>query len=101
MKATHTLAGAPPHRLKKRLEDISRLSIEKARDPLHASSSCESANRGLCDAVDRIAQVAPEALRSALVQPQSKHVAKHGGGDRNEDFAQPFLVVRMRQNIMH
>ena len=42
--------------LEEDLEDGSRLLVDEARDTLDTSSSCETADSGLCDTLDVVAQ---------------------------------------------
>jgi hypothetical protein len=57
--------------LKEDLQDAASLLVDEARNSLDASSSSETADGGLGDALDVVAQDAAVALRSALSEPLS------------------------------
>ncbi len=60
--------GITDNRLKECLQDTSGLFVDHGRDTLHATSACETANRGLGDTLDVVAQYLPVSLGSALAE---------------------------------
>ena len=54
--------------LEEDLEDGSRLLVDEARDTLDTSSSCETADSGLGDTLDVVAQDLSVALGTALAE---------------------------------
>ena len=55
--------------LKEDLEDTTGLLVDEAGDALHAATASETADRGLGDALDVVAQHLAVALGAALAEP--------------------------------
>jgi hypothetical protein len=55
-------------RLKENLQNIAGLVVDEAGDTFHAATACQTANRGLGDALDVIPQDLSMALSAALAE---------------------------------
>ena len=63
------------HRLKEDLEDTAGLLVDEAADALDTTTACETADGGLGDALDVVAQDLAVALGAALSEPLSSFSA--------------------------